>query len=527
MKKGKIFAISLVALFTFALFAAIFSTNIVRADEVNLEINVNGTANLNITVDADDTEAREAIEEIEEDLYGNETGSGPEDIIIGGMDEEKDAVVEICNDPELQQYFNEVALMPPAEFREHLKALGYDDETHVNTIWNLCQQKYIQEREKYIQEHEGIWSADLFNAEGISANALVSYIQGAIAWLTGKTGTPPQYIDIATALDSYFASDQDLAMFANQIAKELDMIYIRLEALELTMEEIASDDYCEVKIAIMEKYNLTKVKCGEHSTWYYMVPDENSEKGYYIMGITPVENTPTTTTTTLPPCVEDWICTDWSECTDEFQIRTCVDMNECGTAEQKPNEWQICGIPENQVLTTVSGLFAQMSANPAYPILISLFVAPATFVVLKFRLFGSKLSRVGSKLSRMRLKVGREAKLLKKRSRIKAPELRIKKPLIKINRPKIKMPSLNMPSVTLPELTLPTLPELTLPKMALPKINFVDTLNTICLIIESPFKYFSKIIPFTKSKLSWPFEKIGLNKKGLGKMLIKKFLNLL
>jgi hypothetical protein len=30
-------------------------------------------------------------------------------------------------------------------------------------------------------------------------------------------------------------------------------------------------------------------------------------------------------------CVEDWVCTEWDECT-----RECVDQNECGTTVNKP-----------------------------------------------------------------------------------------------------------------------------------------------------------------------------------------------
>ncbi|NIP40213.1 MAG: hypothetical protein GTN39_01685, partial [Candidatus Aenigmarchaeota archaeon] len=46
------------------------------------------------------------------------------------------------------------------------------------------------------------------------------------------------------------------------------------------------------------------------------------------------------------PCVEDWICTDWSECFNSMQTRVCADVNRCGTSESKPSERQDCVMPE-------------------------------------------------------------------------------------------------------------------------------------------------------------------------------------
>ncbi len=42
-------------------------------------------------------------------------------------------------------------------------------------------------------------------------------------------------------------------------------------------------------------------------------------------------------------CEENWTCTEWSECSpDGIQTRTCVDVNECGTEENKPEEERSC-----------------------------------------------------------------------------------------------------------------------------------------------------------------------------------------
>jgi hypothetical protein len=42
-------------------------------------------------------------------------------------------------------------------------------------------------------------------------------------------------------------------------------------------------------------------------------------------------------------CTEDWLCSEWGACSqEELQTRTCIDLNECGTAVYKPSEMQVC-----------------------------------------------------------------------------------------------------------------------------------------------------------------------------------------
>ncbi len=41
-------------------------------------------------------------------------------------------------------------------------------------------------------------------------------------------------------------------------------------------------------------------------------------------------------------CTEDWSCTEWDECLDGIQKRTCTDLNECGTITSMPSETQSC-----------------------------------------------------------------------------------------------------------------------------------------------------------------------------------------
>jgi len=43
-------------------------------------------------------------------------------------------------------------------------------------------------------------------------------------------------------------------------------------------------------------------------------------------------------------CKEDWECTFWKECVEGTKTRTCVDVNNCGTDENKPRERKVCGL---------------------------------------------------------------------------------------------------------------------------------------------------------------------------------------
>ncbi len=41
-------------------------------------------------------------------------------------------------------------------------------------------------------------------------------------------------------------------------------------------------------------------------------------------------------------CMENWDCSDWSSCSDNQQSRSCTDLNNCGTENNKPSEQQSC-----------------------------------------------------------------------------------------------------------------------------------------------------------------------------------------
>jgi hypothetical protein len=329
---------------------SIFITHVALADIVNMNISVNGTSNLNITVNSDDTFARQLINQTQTelnqtqlelnntqtDIYGTMHNSGPKDMVLDEISrgygnpingtENLENINEICNDPYLQQWLNQISLLPPKEFVDYVKSLGYDDESHVTLIWSMCQQKYVN-------EHQAQWSEDT----GIKAPGdLANLFEDAINYLV--TGQKTIYRDadrLARALDSYFANKRDVWVLTNKV-KELD---IRLQALEKTMDTIAPEAYCQGKLDMMKEYNLSGVKCGTNATMYWNAKKAGFDKY---------------DTVAYSSCTEDWTCTEWSGCVNNVQGRYCTDNNHCGSFVSKPLVVRECKIIEQQQQQTVA-----------------------------------------------------------------------------------------------------------------------------------------------------------------------------
>lgn len=67
------------------------------------------------------------------------------------------------------------------------------------------------------------------------------------------------------------------------------------------------------------------------------------------------------------PCVEDWVCSEWSSCENEYQSRQCKDWNACGTPRMKPPEARACekAAAEEEVPAAVTG--GETPSQPAAP----------------------------------------------------------------------------------------------------------------------------------------------------------------
>ena len=81
-------------------------------------------------------------------------------------------------------------------------------------------------------------------------------------------------------------------------------------------------------------------------------------------------------------CTEDWECIDWGECIDGIQTRICIDLNNCNTTLNKPEEMQTCEeAPEAGV--GITGLLAALVGNPAYLLVLILLILAIITAIVK------------------------------------------------------------------------------------------------------------------------------------------------
>jgi hypothetical protein len=96
--------------------------------------------------------------------------------------------------------------------------------------------------------------------------------------------------------------------------------------------------------------------------------------------------TQTNQTGTQQQCQERWVCSEWSECINGVQTRTCRDENNCGTNNNEPFTSQPCSPEERKEEKTsegvrITGLFALLS-NPVYALTFILGIIAVIAIVL-------------------------------------------------------------------------------------------------------------------------------------------------
>jgi hypothetical protein len=86
-------------------------------------------------------------------------------------------------------------------------------------------------------------------------------------------------------------------------------------------------------------------------------------------------------------CQERWVCSEWSECINGIQTRTCRDVNNCGTNNKEPFTSQPCSSEErkeeksSEGVSGITGFFALLS-NPVYALAFALGVIAIIAIVL-------------------------------------------------------------------------------------------------------------------------------------------------
>lgn len=83
-----------------------------------------------------------------------------------------------------------------------------------------------------------------------------------------------------------------------------------------------------------------QLECDQY--WSVCGADLNQSRQCFNPGTRKYE----TQTQACEPCLEQWRCGEWNECSAGVQTRECVDDGACNTAETKPEDEQVCdGVP--------------------------------------------------------------------------------------------------------------------------------------------------------------------------------------
>lgn len=144
----------------------------------------------------------------------------------------------------------------------------------------------------------------------------------------------------------------------------------------------------------LDKTSITQMPMTTYEivTVTFTIPSNAQQKNYSVVyradgtsGMSEVPRAATysgTLTVTAPraACNPNWSCTDWGECIDDTQTRTCLDANNCGTTSGKPAESQTCG---EGTTTTPGGLILDPTLTTAAILAIILLAIAAIYFYKK------------------------------------------------------------------------------------------------------------------------------------------------
>ncbi len=115
-------------------------------------------------------------------------------------------------------------------------------------------------------------------------------------------------------------------------------------------------------------------------------------------------------------CIEQWNCSEWSECINGTQTRECIDLNACGTSNQKPETVRPCEPTSQQVAIQkqeqktpqagITGFAIARNAKAAMPFVIASVVWAVVLLLTKllynflFKLRAAKVKVSGDYVER-------------------------------------------------------------------------------------------------------------------------------
>ncbi len=176
-------------------------------------------------------------------------------------------------------------------------------------------------------------------------------------WFNATASTPGSYNIAVITINGTSSSSSNINVEVNDTTSPSINFTSPTPANNSTLSQsyipinVTATDNVAIDTIIIYLYNSTDLlNSTTNLTSPYFVNFTNLPDGTYYINATvndPSGNTDSTTTrkiilsaTTL--CTPDWHCTNWSECMDGIQIRSCVDFNTCSIPNEEYPENQSC-----------------------------------------------------------------------------------------------------------------------------------------------------------------------------------------
>ena len=155
-------------------------------------------------------------------------------------------------------------------------------------------------------------------AIGVLVGAIIAF--GLLTFLSLKHPKPVQ---------TFYSISEDAlisGIYLNLTKKSILEIDIGLEKYNLTVNSIDSEKIFldEFEIFLKNRSFIDLNSDGNGDLFIFL---ENVEKRVALVYLQKIENL---------TCIENWNCSEWGPCVNNFKTRICVDLNLCGTNNLKP-----------------------------------------------------------------------------------------------------------------------------------------------------------------------------------------------
>ncbi len=159
----------------------------------------------------------------------------------------------------------------------------------------------------------------------IIAGAFVLVLAGIILFFVMRGSSAISDAELSAGASLTLGADKEIKFNLGEEEHTLTVNSVSANSVSITI--MSTPMSATLSIGEIRKFDFEGDKVYDLAVTLNNIVDEEAE--IYLKKISEV-------------CVEDWQCTEWSNCTDGIQTRVCEDLNDCETEENKPDESQEC-----------------------------------------------------------------------------------------------------------------------------------------------------------------------------------------